>query len=184
MSLNDLLKTANRIAKKLARSETAIIFSDFEKELRSVLSEMLGDYETLKQKRFDPHLLKKFGDLHRDLMNMINVVSYEKPRDIMKSIVDYILHTNAKSLIAMLYVDIQRHLKKTEVQFDKSLPFSQARCEGLQHLMQLLYRTNAYLIKHPESIRGIEQEHDYDPNGPAYDKTMMVSPLRSAKTKS
>lgn len=156
MSHKKVLELAKKFAEKSLndqfqeqRQKLEQFSDDFLGKLRPILNKMEEDLLTLKEKGYDRNLWKELGMLRTRLISFYKNFSEDKPYESAQVVINFVFSKETFELIQKLHSSIQKHLKKTEVEFEPSPRFTQSRADSLQKLVTFMHSIKDFMKKNP-----------------------------------
>ena len=131
------------------RSQFFKLAEMFRDKLRSVINEMDGDYVALKERDFDPKMLKLFGQVKWHLIEIYKKISEDKPYQSAEKLIEYVNSRHTRAVIDNLEFLIQHHLQQTAVSFTPSQHMENLKVKSLQHLIDLANGLKLFMEKNP-----------------------------------
>lgn len=131
------------------RDKLAQFYDFFAKQLRRIINEMGGDMFVLKERGFDPKLLKKFAEVQDALVKIMKSIDEDKPYIAAEALVQFATERMTAAILENLDVIIAHHLQKTNVDFGTSKLLKHPEVDSLKNISALAKQLKRFMEKNP-----------------------------------
>lgn len=121
----------------------------FYRKMRSILGTMEGDIRTLREKGFDPKMMKLFITAYRDLIEILKSVDEKRPYAAAEKFIKYVLERPNSSILENLDFLIQHHLKASLLDTKEGLLLGQSKADAIQQLKELAINLKKFIADNP-----------------------------------
>ena len=127
MSYNKLQELADKFAHETVyldkdakftqqRLKMKDFYLSFHRRLRSLIASLEGDIRVMKERDFDPNMLKLMIKTYRDLLDLLKTSDPEKPYIMGERFVQYVLGRPTAAIIDNLDFLVKHHLDVTQIE--------------------------------------------------------------------
>lgn len=133
-----------------AQREMLMKFHDkFRGTLYNIIHQLEGEILVLRERNFDPRLLKMFHKLHQELIEKAKEISPEKPYEAAEKLVKYITERPSASVIDNLDFLGKDFIAKTNVDFKAGPILQHPQMRSLDNLKTLAIHLQQFMQEHP-----------------------------------
>lgn len=121
----------------------------FNSQMRAILHELDGDVFTLKQRQFDPNMMRLLIKVKGDLEHILPRIRESNPHEAAQRLVDYVEGRNTGPVLDNLDFLIQHHLKATQEDVPNMPSLKNAEVNAIQKLKKLAQELKTYMDLNP-----------------------------------
>jgi hypothetical protein len=131
------------------RVQLSKFYEYFSNKLRKILLEMESDQFTLKERNFDPGMLRLLAHMIGTLTSIKHELNEGKPYIAAQKLVEYIMGHTGRSIIENLEFLSQHHLKNTSIDLKPHSLLKEPEIHSFKQLQSLANYLKIYMIGHP-----------------------------------
>jgi hypothetical protein len=153
---------------------------DFNRKLGAIISELGGEFLTLKERHFDPKLLQMLAKVHKELIEIKIKLTQHNPYEAATKLVHYVLSKPVAPIIDNLDFLAKHHLSTTNVDFESGKFLAHPQMRSLDKLKSLALELKKFMDEHqvqPLPIKTLVEEVPQPaPSTPEASPITMVAP--------
>jgi hypothetical protein len=131
------------------RERLSKFYEHFNNNLRRIRNELDNDLANLKQRSFDPQMLKLFIKIYDNVLNIFKEINPEKPYEAAEKLASYVLDKPNAPYINNLDFLGKQHLLQTNVDFKAGLVMQHPQLRGLDDLKMLAHEARKFMERFP-----------------------------------
>lgn len=144
-----VIKTPHNMKYEDQRNRLSKFYDHFTRQLRIIINEMEGDIWMLRQRKFDPNLLKIFPAIRERLITLFKSIDEARPYIAAEKLVFYVTNRSTKMVQDNLNFLAKHHLQITNEDFVPSPRMQHPQVHSLDALNKLATELKDFMEKNP-----------------------------------